>query len=260
MIFPVNWLISPFRTDDKGIDKNCECKDDLFISSCLYFNLTWLLVLRPLIILNTLILKHTKSLKQQLHLDLGTHLILLLCVFLFPFSRQGGFRTMKTKHITNYPKMPLIRKRRLHDLSPSNRSNRSSNLSSTSPNLSFNPASEVTNLSNGLPSNGLQSNLLQSNVLQSNVLQSNGLSSSILPSSLSPTMSSNAILAMHQHYLLSRSNYGNFGANFNNLTNLSNLTNLTNLSNLNHLNSVYSNADDGSGYQAFGNVDSFYRY
>lgn len=69
---------------------------------------------------------------------------------------------------------------------------------------------------------------------------------------------------MHQQYLLSRNGYGgNFGANFNNLSNLSNLNNLTNLSNLNHLNNLnhtYSNADDGSDYHAFGNVDNFYRY
>ena len=85
-------LLSLSISISSALESNCECSGDLVISLSLYFNLMWLLILRPLIILQTLMMTKDSDLNAPSYLDFGTYLVLIFSALFAPFSNSGGLR------------------------------------------------------------------------------------------------------------------------------------------------------------------------
>uniref|UniRef100_T1KAY7 Uncharacterized protein n=1 Tax=Tetranychus urticae TaxID=32264 RepID=T1KAY7_TETUR len=84
------------ENQSKSDPSNCYCLRDFPVLLSLYFNLMWLIILRPLIILQTLVLaKEGNNFLPESpdYLDFGTHLVLIFSSLLVPFSSYGGFRS-----------------------------------------------------------------------------------------------------------------------------------------------------------------------
>lgn len=71
---------------------SCDCSNDFALSLSLYFNLMWLLILRPLIVLQTLMMSTEADGSPPTYLDFGTHLVLIFASLSIPFSNSGGLR------------------------------------------------------------------------------------------------------------------------------------------------------------------------
>ncbi|RWS12843.1 hypothetical protein B4U79_07207 [Dinothrombium tinctorium] len=88
----LSFILQAFRkTTNAGAEENCKCTPDLLISLCLYFNLMWLLILRPLIVLQTLIINKEWQ-QSPTYLDFGTHLVIIFAAVFVPFASNGGLR------------------------------------------------------------------------------------------------------------------------------------------------------------------------
>ena len=71
---------------------SCECSNDFAMSLSLYFNLMWLLILRPLVVLQTLMMSTEADNAPPTYLDFGTHLVLIFASLSIPFSSSAGLR------------------------------------------------------------------------------------------------------------------------------------------------------------------------
>lgn len=93
-------------------DCYCDCSGDIILTTCLYFNFIWLLLLRPLVVLRTLMIQSDKmpdsewsvinpllQQSQSVYLDFGSHLVIIIVSIFVPFSTHGGFRTDINKRI-----------------------------------------------------------------------------------------------------------------------------------------------------------------
>jgi len=95
----------------------CKCQHDLLIALSLYFNLMWLLLLRPIIVLQSLYMNKS-SYHGPPYLDFGAHLVLIFASIFVPFSRHGGFRTPKSSSSSSSPTLSTSANSTRHMLPP----------------------------------------------------------------------------------------------------------------------------------------------
>ncbi|RWS29604.1 hypothetical protein B4U80_09127 [Leptotrombidium deliense] len=92
-----SFIVQAFRS--KAPENECKCPPDLLVSLCLYFNLMWLLILRPLIVLQTLVVNKGLQEQSPTYLDFGAHLVIIFSSVFVPFASNGGLRGKRMKNV-----------------------------------------------------------------------------------------------------------------------------------------------------------------